>query len=134
MNPMRSRALAAAAGGLAGGATFVWLVADLALAGTIALTWAVGVRLTLRYRWLLSMRAETRRVSLWSGAFAALVTLSAFFGVGPSLPLSAELRFALGLLVVGVGYASVTLGVAMASGRTDDAPRESREGTEAGSS
>ena len=133
MNATRSRVLAAAAGSLVGGATFVWLVADVALAGTIALTWAVGVRLTLRYRWLRSM-GPGRTASVWSGAFAALITLSAFFGVGPSLPLSAKLRLALGLLVVGVGYASATLGVAMASARADDASRESQETAEAESS
>ena len=125
--------LAATAGSLVGGATFVWLVADVALASTIALAWAVGVRLTFRYRWLLSVRGETRRASVWSGAFAALVTLGAFFGVGPSLPLSAELRLALGLLVVGVGYASMTLGVAMTTVRAD-ASRESWETTETESS
>ena len=133
MNTTRSRALAATAGSFVGGATFVWLVADLALAGIIALTWAVGVRLTLRYRWLLSMQTETRRASVWSGAFAALSTFSAFFGVGPSLPLSAEFRLALGLLVVGVGYASMTLGVAMTTARAD-ASREPWETAEVGSS
>lgn len=72
--------------------------------------------------------------SLVGGAtFAALVTLGAFFGVGPSLPLSAELRLTLGLLVVGVGYASMTLGEAMASARAD-ASRESWETAEAESS
>ena len=51
--------------------------------------------------------------AVWSAGFAGLITLSAIVGVSLSLPILPELQFALGLLVLGVGYASMTLGVAM---------------------
>ena len=98
------------------------LVADLALAAVTGLCWGGGVALTLRH--LDSPIGASHggwSVARWSGAFAGTLTLAATVGVSPSLPLDADLRFALGLLVVGFGVLVFNLGGAMVLDATPEA-------------
>jgi len=46
----------------------------------------------------------------WASLSAAVVSLAALLGVGPGLPLTNELRLALGLLVLSSGLAAYTAG------------------------
>lgn len=99
-------------GAILGGGTYAFLVADPALAGTLALLWTIGFRLTIRHRHVGSGSAGWR-TARWSGAFGGLVTLAATLGLGPTLPLPDGVRLAIGLLLVGVAMTAFNLGVAM---------------------
>ena len=59
-------------------------------------------------------------VRLRSGAFIGFLTLVAFFGP-TGLPIPTELGFAIGLLVLGVGFASLGLGIGIARAHRDEA-------------
>ena len=105
-----------------GAGVFVWLVSNFLLAGTTALSYAVGTGLAFRHDDLLfgSMRSRGRSASLRSGALIGFLTLVAFFGP-TELPIPTELGFAIGLLVLGVGFASLGLGIGIARAHRDEA-------------
>jgi drug/metabolite transporter (DMT)-like permease len=98
------------------------LVADFALAAVTGLCWGGGVALTLRHLDSpLGTSTGGWSVARWSGAFAGALTLAATVGVSPSLPVSNDLRFALGSLVVGFGVLVFNLGGAMVLDATPEA-------------
>jgi hypothetical protein len=101
--------------GLAVGAvTYGWLVADVALAATLAGVYAVATGLTLEHRSTIPLgRDRPEGYDPWSGAWAAIVSLAALFGVGFWLPLEPGLRLALQLLVFGIGLASLQCGIGL---------------------
>lgn len=87
-------------------------VGHVGLAVVTGLTWACGVLITLRIarqhpshttgeRW-----ADKR----WTALSTGLMTLAALVGVNSTLPIAADLRFALALLVLGVGFVGYTTG------------------------
>ncbi|ESP87646.1 hypothetical protein [Candidatus Halobonum tyrrellensis] len=130
MDRSTARLLASLAGVAVGGGTYYWLVADPVFAATVGLFWAVGVGLSVRHReWLFASSDDWDR-RRWSGAFGGLVTLAVLFGVGPSLPLSNDLRFGLGLLVSGVALTATNLGIGLVLDADDGTERG--EGAAAG--
>lgn len=84
-----------------------WLVGDVTLASVTGLTWGVGAVVTLRIARLYPAHATgtTWTDRRWTGLGVGLVTLAALVGVSPTLPVSDELRFGLGFLVLGAGFA-----------------------------
>ena len=81
------------------------LVGDPILAAVSGLVWGVGLALTARSaRHHPSSTGVTNwRSARWIGLGVAGINLAALIGVSPSLPISAELRLALGLLIIGTG-------------------------------
>jgi hypothetical protein len=106
--------LAALIGAGVGVVTHSYLVADLALALTNGLLFAVGSGLTVRNHLLLTERygdAYGAGSNRWNAALAGLVVVAGVFGVSPTLPISADLGFALTVLVVGTIFVAWNLGV-----------------------
>ncbi len=93
---------------LAGGVSL--LGAGVALAGSVAFVWCVGVALALRLNRYTS-DATGFDAARWSGLASLVMLVPAMFGL-LELPVSADLRLALGLLVVGTGFAGTQVGVA----------------------
>ncbi|RJX44270.1 sterol desaturase [Halonotius aquaticus] len=91
--------------GLVVGSGCYWLVGDPILAAVSGLVWGVGLALTARSaRHHPSSTGVTNwRSARWIGLGVAGINLAALIGVSPSLPISAELRLALGLLIIGTG-------------------------------
>lgn len=103
--------LGAALGLLVGSVTYAFLVADLALAGSLVVVWFAAGGLTVRH-WRVG-RGGSWPTARWSGAFGGLLALVSGVGVSPGLPLSADVRFALALLVLGTGLAAMQIGVGL---------------------
>lgn len=102
--------LGVAGGAVVGGFVYRFVLADVGLAVALAVVYAVAVALTLHH-WRVNPSGATG--SRWAAGATGLSLFAALVGVGPSLPLSADLAFALQLLVLGVGLASLQLGVGM---------------------
>jgi len=104
--------LLAALVGIAVGAGLFPFVGDALLAAVAAACWAVAVKLVLRVGRLYPAFAtgEDWTDRRWSGLGVGVVALAALLGVSPTLPVSAELRLGLGVLVVGAGTAAYTAG------------------------
>jgi len=105
---------------LVGATTAVGLfvvLGDPLLAGVTGLFWATGLGLTARHLRQdadrVGFAADDWSVARWRGAFGGSMALAAVVGAGPTLPLSTDLRLALGLLIVGVALTSLDLGTAM---------------------
>ena len=114
MNRRLRRVLIAAFGIGVGAATYEFLVANLALATTNASLSAVGVELTARNRAALrDLFDDSQRdgPNWWDGAVGPLVIVAGLFGLGPTLGLSGELRYALAVLVVGTILVAWNLGI-----------------------
>ena len=81
------------------------LAGDPVLAAVSGLVWGVGLALTARSaRHHPSSTGVTNwRSARWVGLGTGGITLAAILGVSPSLPISPELRLALGLLIIGTG-------------------------------
>jgi len=99
--------------GLVGGGLY-WLLADLGLAVGAGLIWggalAAGLRIYREYP--AHATGDGWRDGRWTGLYSGLVTLGALIGVSPTLPVDADLRFGLAVLVLGagtLGYVSGTL-------------------------
>jgi hypothetical protein len=101
--------------GLAVGAvTYGWLVADVALAATLAGVYAIATGLSLEHRSAIPLGIDrSEGYDPWSGAWTAIVSLAALVGVGFWLPLEPGLRLALQLLIFGVGLASLHCGIGL---------------------
>ena len=82
-----------------------WVVGDPVLAAVTGLVWGLGLALTMRsYRHQPALTTGgSWRSNRWIGLGTGGITLAALLGVSPSLPISADLRFALGLLIIGTG-------------------------------
>ena len=92
------------------------LTGQFGLALVTGLCWACGLGLTFHVGRLYPAYAtgETWADKRWTGSSVGIVTLAALVGVSPTLPLSSDVRFGLGLLVLGAGlvaYAAGTLAV-----------------------
>ncbi|WP_327050652.1 hypothetical protein [Halomicrococcus gelatinilyticus] len=96
--------------GVAFGGGVSALGAGVAFAASVAFVWCVGVALALRLNRYAS-DAGTFAVARWSGLASLVMLVPAMFGL-LELPVSADLRLALGLLVVGTGFAGTQVGVA----------------------
>lgn len=109
---IRDALLAVPVGGGVGVGLY-WLAGQALLAGVAGLCWAVGVGLTLRVRRLYPDAAGdgTWSSARWTGLGSGVLVLAALVGVSPALPISAELRLALGALVLGAGLASAATGM-----------------------
>lgn len=99
------------------------LVGDPALAAVTGLVWGVGLALTARAaRYQPESTGVTNwKSTRWIGLGVAGINLAALIGVSPSLPISAELRLTLGLLIFGTGLlatATATLAVVEQRGST----------------
>lgn len=96
-----------------GAVTYTSLVADLALAATNGLLFGVGSGLTVRNHLLLKERYDAYGAgsNWWNAALAALVVVAGVFGVSPTLPIPADVGFALTVLVVGTIFVAWNLGV-----------------------
>ncbi len=124
----RSWAIGLFAGLVVGAVTYGWLVADVALATTLAGIYTVAVGLTLEHRSAVPVGIERPEgYDPWGGACTGLVSLAALFGVGFWLPLESGLRLALQLLLVGIGLASLHCGIGLVrSLPADDRPDTDR--------
>ena len=89
-----------------------WFVGDFALAAVTGLTWGSGLLITLRIARQYPSHATGSSWSdtRWTGLSTGLITLAALIGVSPTLPISSNLRFGLGLLVIGTGLVGYTAG------------------------
>jgi len=93
-------------------AALYWLVGDPGLAAVAGIVWGVAVLVTLRISGLHPDSATgaewgDRR---WTAVGVGAVTLAALVGVSPTLPVGDSLRFGLGLLVLGSGFAGYATG------------------------
>ena len=98
---------------LIGGGLY-WLVDDIVFASVTGLVWGSGLALSIhQYRTEPSISADTAWESnRWVGLGVGMINFAALIGVSPSLPVSAELRLGLGILVIGtglVGFAAASL-------------------------
>lgn len=115
--------------GLAVGAvTYGWLVADVALAATLAGVYAIATGLTLEHRSAIPFGVERPAgYDPWGAAWAAIVPFAALVGIGFWLPLAPGLRLALQLLLIGVGLVSLHCGIGLArSLPADEQPETDR--------
>jgi hypothetical protein len=88
---------------------------DPRLTAAVAVSYALTTALALRHPDVVYERdVPVWAVGRWSGASTAFVLAVALLGVGPTLPVSGDLRFSLQLLVLGVGFAMWIFGVAYA--------------------
>jgi hypothetical protein len=104
--------LLAVGGGVGVSAGLQWLAGHLSLALVAGLCWATALKLVLHVgdRYPAYATGESWADKRWTGLSTGLVTLAALLGVGPTLPISAELRLGLGVLVLGAGLAAYTAG------------------------
>jgi len=121
MEPHTRNTLIAVLVGAAVGAGLYAFVGYASLAAVAAVCWAVAVKLVLRVGRLYPAFAtgEDWTDSRWTGLGVGVVALAALLGVSPTLPLSPELRFGLGILVLGAGTAAYTAGTLAAVERDD---------------
>ncbi|MFB6202026.1 MAG: sterol desaturase [Halorhabdus sp.] len=115
MDRRHSWTLSAGFGISVGGGTYLWLVDDPLFTVVLALFWALGAGLSVTY--LLPQTADGQDWvhARWSGAAGGLMALAATLGVSPTLPISADLRLALGLFVVGIWVTAINVGLALGS-------------------
>lgn len=109
----RIRWLAALTLGVAIGGGTYWLVADPLFSAVVALFWTVGTGLSIVYLLPQTGRADDWEQARWSGAAGGLMAMAAILGVSPTLPISADLRLALGVFVIGIWLAAVNVGLAL---------------------
>jgi len=105
--------VALAVGASIGGGTYVWLVDDPLFAGVAVLFWTFGTGFSIDYLIPQTGRSDDWATARWSGAAGGLMALAATLGISPTLPISADLRLALGLFVVGIWLTAVNVGLAL---------------------
>ena len=105
--------LAAVFGVSIGTVTYVALIDDPLFAGVTALFWALGVGLSVQYLGPQTGQAQDWTKARWSGAAGGLTALAATLGISPTLPITSELRLALGLFVVAIWLTAVNIGLAL---------------------
>jgi len=108
------------------GSGLYWLVGDVGLASVTGIVWGSGVALSIHlYRSYPSLGAEpTWERKRWVGVSSGLITLAALIGVSPTLPISAELRLGLGVLVIGTGFVGMVTASLAELERVDVSPDE----------
>lgn len=89
-----------------------WFVGNIGLAAVTGLTWGSGLLITLRIarQYPSHTTGDTWADKRWTGVSTGLITLAALVGVNSMLPISVDLQFALGLLIIGVGIVGYTTG------------------------
>jgi len=100
-------------------------VGDLGLSGAAGVVCGLlaVVTLRLRRRGRSTRTGRPRDSPRWRGLTTGVITLAALVGVSPTLPVSAELRLGLALLVLATGYLGYVAGIAAsAEGRGVDDP------------
>lgn len=85
----------------------------------LGIVWAVAAWLYVR-NWNIWRQSG----NLWYSVFIAVVAGASFFGVHTDLPLSEDLRIALGMLVLGVGTAALGIGTEIAFRVTNNVQRD----------
>lgn len=105
--------LALALGVTVGGGTYVWLVADPLFGAVSALFWTLGTGWSMTYLVPQTGRTDEWASARWSGAAGGLTALAATLGVSPTLPISSDLRLALGLFVVALSMTAINVGLAL---------------------
>jgi hypothetical protein len=115
MKPLRA-ALAAVVAVAVGGAA-VRFAGVLSLAVALGGVYGAAVWFTAENWDILTDRDGAWQSSRWSGGFTAFVLFAALFGVTRSVVTSTEATFALQVLVVGVGWLGLLLGIAMTRDR-----------------
>ncbi|MFB6250586.1 MAG: sterol desaturase [Halobellus sp.] len=95
------------------------LTGRFSVAFTTGLCWTVGVTLFVRHRYPTYITGEEWVDKRWTGLAVGVLTFAALLGVAPMLPVTDELRFALGLLVLGVGFTACTAGTLAVFERTE---------------
>lgn len=113
-------------GGLSG--VLYWTGGYLALALVTGVCWGCGLKLTLHVgdSYPAYATGETWADERWTGLSVGLVSLAAFVGVSPTLPVSAALRFGLGILVVGAGFLAYAAGTLAVLERVADGSNATR--------
>lgn len=94
------------------GVALYWLVGNVGLAAVAGTIWGIGIAIVLyiarQYPSRVTGTAWTDK--RWTGLGVGLVTLASLVGVSPTLPISADLRLALGILVLGAGTVGYVTG------------------------
>lgn len=112
-------ALAVGVGLTFGVGTYAWLVADLQLAFVLALTYGLGVWLYGEWGKFLRAAGAEWQTNRWRIASTSFMLVVAMFGIGPAVPVSADVRLAIQLLILGAAWVGMMLGVASITDRPD---------------
>jgi len=96
-----------------GSATYAALVPDPMFATIVAVFWTLGLGLTMQYLVQYTGASREWRIARWSGAAGGLVTLAATLGLSPTLPITPDLRLALGIFVLGLWVTALNVGLAL---------------------
>ena len=122
--PVRDTLLALGAGGSAAAGLY-WLAGVRSLSISLTTGFCLGCALKLVLyvgdRYPAFATGESWADKRWTGVAVGVVTLAAFVGVSPLLPISNELRLALSFLVLSAGLAAYTAGTLAVLERVDDA-------------
>ncbi|WP_181686107.1 hypothetical protein [Halorhabdus salina] len=113
MHRALSWTFSAVIGSAVGGATYAWLVADPMFAVMLGLFWALGIALSLRYLARYTSPGDDWQTARWSGAAGGLMAGAATLGISPTLPITSDIRLALGLFVLGVFLTALNIGLAL---------------------
>jgi len=109
-----------------GAGTYVGLVADPLFASVMVLFWTLGTGWSIEYLVPQTGRADDWETARWSGAAGGLTALAATLGVSPTLPISPDLRLALGVFVVGLWLTALNVGLALGLEATAEVPGDGR--------
>ena len=104
-----------------GGASYS-LVDDAIFATITGLVWGIGIALLIhadQARSLSTARADWRS-GKWIGLGSGGITMAALLGVSPSLPISIDMRFGLGVLVIGTGLLATATATLAEAERQDE--------------
>lgn len=85
-----------------------WYIGNFGLAAVTGVTWGVALLLLVR-----ADREHPDSMNSWWSVLGVglIIPLAAFFGVSPTLPIAGDIRFGLGLLVMGTGLTAYVAGV-----------------------
>jgi len=121
MNPPNRELSSALVVGAVIGVGIHWLVGQVILAVVTAVTWVTTLGLTrhIRRKYPTFSTGESWTDKRWTGVGVGVVSLAAFIGVGPALPIPVDLRFALGLLVLGASFTAYSAGTLAVLDRLD---------------
>ncbi|MDQ2051732.1 sterol desaturase [Natronolimnohabitans sp. A-GB9] len=85
-----------------------WYIGNFGLAAVTGVTWGVALLLLVR-----ADREYPDSMNSWWSVLGVgfIISLAALLGVSPTLPIAGDIRFGLGLLVMGTGLAAYVAGV-----------------------
>ncbi len=121
MRSLLQRLLGGSVALLVGGGCY-WFVDDAMFAVVTGLVWGVGLALAIRadQERSFSTTGADWRIDRWIGLGVGGITMAALLGVSPSLPISAELRLGLGVLVIGTGLLATATAMLAEAERQDE--------------